>query len=62
MALYLRSEAQKRADRKYYIENRERKQKQSERASTRRYINKCDREELEEVKQWLENRMIELKD
>lgn len=58
----MRSEAQKRADRKYYIENRERKQKQSERASTRRYINKCNREELEEVRHWLDSRMLELKD
>lgn len=58
----MRTEAQKRADRKYYLENKERKQKQSEKASTRRYINKCDINELKEVQQLIENRMVELKD
>lgn len=58
----MRTEAQKRADRKYYLENKERKQKQSERAGTKRYINKSDIEELKEVQQWLDNRISELKD
>lgn len=58
----MRTEAQKRADRKYYLENKERKQKQSERAGTKRYINKSDIEELKEVQRWLDNRMLELKD
>jgi hypothetical protein len=58
----LRTEAQKRADRKYYLENKERKQKQSERASARRYINKCDIDELTEIKVWLNDRVNELKD
>lgn len=58
----MRTEVQKRADRKYYLENKERKQKQSEKASTRRYINKCDINELKEVQQLIENRMVELKD
>lgn len=58
----MRTEAQKRADRKYYLENKERKQKQSERAGTKRYINKSDIEELKEVQRWLDNRIAELKD
>ncbi|MBF7131551.1 hypothetical protein ITQ94_08890 [Pediococcus pentosaceus] len=58
----MRTEAQKRADRKYYLENKERKQKQSERAGTKRYINKSDIEELKEVQRWLDNRISELKD
>ncbi|MGY1576784.1 hypothetical protein ACYJZK_04360 [Pediococcus pentosaceus] len=58
----MRTEAQKRADRKYYLENKERKQKQSERAGTKRYINKSDIEELKEVQRWLNNRISELKD
>lgn len=58
----MRTEAQKRADRKYYLENKERKQKQSERAGTKRYINKSNIEELKEVQRWLDNRIAELKD
>lgn len=56
-----RSEAQKRAEKNYYNRNKDKRKKQSEKASTRRYINKSNLEELNEIKVWIKKRVLELK-
>lgn len=55
------SEAQKRATQAYRERNREKTNKQAAKSMTKTYINKyCDIEELQEVKQWIEEREKEL--
>lgn len=56
----MRSDAQKQAEKNFYDRNKEKRKKQTEKSSTKRYINKSSLDELNEIQNWIEKRIQEL--
>lgn len=56
----MRSDAQKQAEKNFYDRNKEKRKKQTEKSSAKRYINKSSLDELNEIQNWIEKRIQEL--